>query len=592
MLRLNDDPRLAEQEMQAVIFYLTTFGYIDGEFDAAEKRFVRDYIARLVEARVARAKPDADEALRRELTGKFVAHFHEVFEATDRQIEDLLGEVVARDEDTGAFLRSRLKLRCFEIFQSFDEGSRSALLATIDELIHADGQVHPEETRFRDELLALLRTPAGAGGARGAGGDSDDDQGGRNGSAGNGAGGDHALELHRPTDRPPPGEAGASPFFDALEWHYSRDPVEILRQLATDREIIDEALDHLDDQRRRGRGRLAGARTIEDLVDESPFLDGHVYWCPPRPDPGYDVTVLGDLHGCYSCLKAAVLQARFFEKLDAWRLDPDAHPEPRLVFLGDYIDRGLFSLNGVLRTVLQIFCAAPNHVHVLRGNHEYFLEHRGEVFGGVKPSESIDRLKPHVSVEVFRHYIALFEAMPNMLLLDRTLFVHGGIPRDQLVSERWDGLATLDDPEVRFQMMWSDPSAADHVPGELQGQSARFAFGRLQAAAFLRRIGCRALVRGHEKVEEGFRLVYDDPDVQLFTLFSAGGADNNDLPPASSYRRVTPMALTIRARGRAPAQVSPWPIAYQAFNDPERNRFFDAAPDRDLVPSLLPPRPG
>ena len=72
------------------------------------------------------------------------------------------------------------------------------------------------------------------------------------------------------------------------------------------------------------------------------------------PDRRYDLTVLGDLHGCYSCLKAAVLQADFLGKLDAWRAAPDKHPEPKLVFLGDYVDRGMYSYEGVLRAALSL----------------------------------------------------------------------------------------------------------------------------------------------------------------------------------------------------------------------------------------------
>ena len=45
----------AERQMYAVIFYLTTFGHIDGDFDEREKAYVRDYIRRLVEHRVAGA---------------------------------------------------------------------------------------------------------------------------------------------------------------------------------------------------------------------------------------------------------------------------------------------------------------------------------------------------------------------------------------------------------------------------------------------------------------------------------------------------------------------------------------------------------
>ena len=84
--------------------------------------------------------------------------------------------------------------------------------------------------------------------------------------------------------------------------------------------------------------------------------------CPAKPGRSYELTVLGDLHGCYSCLKAAVMQARFFEKLSAYKADPEQLPEPKLVLLGDYIDRGIFSLNGVLRSVLLLYLTAPEHV--------------------------------------------------------------------------------------------------------------------------------------------------------------------------------------------------------------------------------------
>src|SRR5690606_11645407 len=100
----------------------------------------------------------------------------------------------------------------------------------------------------------------------------------------------------------------------------------------------------------------------------------------------YELTVLGDLHGCYSCLKGTVMQTRFFEKVAAFRKDSEGRPEPKLVLLGDYIDRGIYSLNGVLRTVMQMATTAPDHVYVLRGNHEYYVEHKGQVYGGVKPA--------------------------------------------------------------------------------------------------------------------------------------------------------------------------------------------------------------
>ena len=38
MLQFSKDPEVAERQMQAIIFYLTTFGYIDGEFDVDQER--------------------------------------------------------------------------------------------------------------------------------------------------------------------------------------------------------------------------------------------------------------------------------------------------------------------------------------------------------------------------------------------------------------------------------------------------------------------------------------------------------------------------------------------------------------------------
>jgi hypothetical protein len=181
---------------------------------------------------------------------------------------------------------------------------------------------------------------------------------------------------------------------------------------------------------------------------------------------------------------------------------------------------------------------------------------------------------------VFRKYIQLFEAMPNTLLFDQTMFVHAGIPRDLLIKERVKDLSGLNDPDVRFQMMWSDPSTADVIPAGLQEQSARFAFGRLQAQAFLQRFGLHTLVRGHEKVDSGFHRVYDDPNMLLITLFSAGGDTNDDLPLDSSYRSVKPAAMTLAWKD-GESTITPWEIDYATYNDPARNAFFK-------VPAELP----
>ena len=156
MLKFSADPNTAEQQMNAIIFYLTAFGYIDGNFDRSEKTFVKMYIRRLVEARASDAMPQANSDTREAVTKKFVAHFHEVFESIDADIKELFTEVVADGEDVNGFVYSKLKLRSYEIFRSFDQDNQLALLQTVDELIYADGTVHEAEAKFREDLQRLL----------------------------------------------------------------------------------------------------------------------------------------------------------------------------------------------------------------------------------------------------------------------------------------------------------------------------------------------------------------------------------------------------------------------------------------------------
>jgi serine/threonine protein phosphatase 1 len=69
--------------------------------------------------------------------------------------------------------------------------------------------------------------------------------------------------------------------------------------------------------------------------------------------------IIGDVHGCLGMLQ------RLLEKIE-WRPDSD-----RLIFLGDYVDRGEDS-RGVVEYVLQISSTAER-VDCLMGNHERIL---------------------------------------------------------------------------------------------------------------------------------------------------------------------------------------------------------------------------
>ncbi|MFO0762118.1 MAG: metallophosphoesterase family protein [Byssovorax sp.] len=562
MLTFSTDPEAAEQQMRAVIFYLTAFGYVDGELDATEKRYVRDFAGKIVIDRARAALGDKLDA-HYEMVERWIQHFHEMVDEIDHQIQDLFTESVAEGESTTQFVIAKLKLRCFELFRRFDDHTRSEMLASVDELMFADGTVHPNEEAFRRELYQLLLEPV----------EIDEEE-------------LEAIEAGTLVIGAPAQLAAAQadhPFFISSERPYAKDKESFAREAQGDMELIDRVLDTLDRMRAEGKGRLGDAFEVTDFPDGSRFLDGHVFVNKPAADTRQELLVIGDLHGCYSCLKAALLQADFFGKVEAHKADPVKNPPMSLVLLGDYIDRGRFSYNGVLRAVMQLFTAMPENVYLLRGNHEYYVEINGKVMAPVRPCEAMNEIAHLASKEIFAKYMRLFEALPTSLIFDRTLFVHAGIPREDTLADKWSSLESLNDPDIRFQMLWSDPSEADSVPLDLQKANARFPFGRKQLKSFLGRLGARTLIRGHEKVNEGFRKVYDDPEATLLTLFSAGGATNEDLPKGASYREVTPMALSIRY-DQGVSEIVPFAIDYARFNDPKVNAFF-----REQIATPAPP---
>jgi hypothetical protein len=550
MISFSSDPYIADSQMRALIQHLVAFGYIDADFDPAERAFIRQHIAKLVSER---AHAMGGPAVGHDIIAKWTQHFCEVLDEIDQRIQALFAEPVASGETTEQFVLSRLKLSCFELLKRFDEEGQREILAAVEELMHADGVVHPNELQFRDELVRLVNAAE----------ELDD------GEIQPVSEGELIISevLH------PHGPMADHSFLRSQEWDFSPDPTTFDRQSRNDMEIIDRAMGVLGEQRAAGQGRLVEATSLSGFAPGTRFLDGHVYVLSPPAEQDFELLVLGDLHGCYSCLKAALLQVDVLGKAQAHLDDPRRHGPIYVVFLGDYIDRGRFGLTGTLRTALQLFLKLPDVVFPLRGNHEYYVELDGRVLAPVRPCEAMDSISGVAKNEVLTTYMRLFEALPSVLAVGDLLFVHGGMPRSDTLQERWKGLASLNDPELRFEMLWSDPSEAEIVPVDLQHASARFPFGRRQFQQFMARLGCRVMVRGHERIVEGFQTTYDG-DPKLLTLFSAGGAHNEDLPPDSNYREVRPMALTIRRRA-AVSTLTPFEIDYAQYNDPRYNAFFE-----------------
>lgn len=529
------------EHVLAVIDLLLTIGYIDGLLHEGEQTFIRAYMDRLVERFGGTEETQAE----------WRARIDSAFEQLASEVAALAAEVVAAGDES--YMRTRLKVRAVALFRAFVPADQKVALELLREIMRADGEVTKQEMELYDELVVLftaaptLPLPATLPRAPSA----------------------HMLRIE--AQQTLEVSTFAHPLLDPIERPYSQDPATLHAQLASDYHLIFQAINVWERQRARGNGRLAGITSVGQLSPGTRFLDGHVYML--RPGAQTELIVLGDLHGSYACLKAALLQSRFIERALRHQQDPANNPDVKLVLLGDYIDRGTFGFEGVLRAALHLLVLLPDHVVMLRGNHELFTRAGDRIASAVTPAEALPLLAERAPVELLEAYRHLFDHMPTSMLCERTLFVHGGVPRDDTLAGRFRDLSALDDAVVRFEMMWSDPVQTDHVPVELQRANPRFSFGRDQFRAFMQRVGCDTMVRGHEVLTNGFKTMFDIGDHKLHSLFSVGGRDNLDLPADSRYRNVRPMALTIQTRSGTPTAV-PWAIDYKHFTSATHNGLY------------------
>lgn len=133
------------------------------------------------------------------------------------------------------------------------------------------------------------------------------------------------------------------------------------------------------------------------------------------------IFIIGDIHGCLDMLN------RLIDQID-WQPEKD-----RLIFLGDYIDRGL-DPKGVVDYILALAKCSTN-VECLIGNHEsIFLEYlsgedRGSFLmnGGWRTVESYQGSKlKELNSLVPPDHMAFYESLKNYIELEDYYIVHAG----------------------------------------------------------------------------------------------------------------------------------------------------------------------
>ncbi|MGB9622212.1 MAG: metallophosphoesterase, partial [Candidatus Bathyarchaeia archaeon] len=154
------------------------------------------------------------------------------------------------------------------------------------------------------------------------------------------------------------------------------------------------------------------------------------------------LVIIGDLHGDLETALSVVK-----------RFPPAKY---RLVFLGDYVDRGEHSLE-TAAYLLALKLLHPERITLLRGNHESPLVNQAYGF-----YSELLRKQRGEAFRLFLRFNEVLSALPYAALLKphRLLLVHGGVPTSiprlgEVASLPKKDLVPTD--ETAFQLLWNDP---------------------------------------------------------------------------------------------------------------------------------------
>ena len=211
-------------------------------------------------------------------------------------------------------------------------------------------------------------------------------------------------------------------------------------------------------------------------------------------------TVVGDLHG------------QFYDLLNIFKINGYPDEENSYLFNGDYVDRGVFSVE-CITTLMCFKILYPNNVFLARGNHEN--RNMNKMYGF--EAEVADKY----GKEIYECFVELFNTLPLGHILNKKVFVvHGGLfSKDGVKIEelkKINRFREIPEEGLMSEMLWSDPcKEMGRMPSK---RGVGMSFGPDVAERFLNENNLDLLIRSHEVKQEGYEV---EPGDKVITVFSA-----------------------------------------------------------------------
>jgi len=215
------------------------------------------------------------------------------------------------------------------------------------------------------------------------------------------------------------------------------------------------------------------------------------------------VTVCGDIHG------------QFPDLLELFKTGGSIASGKRYIFMGDYVDRGNYSLE-TLTYLLLLKVRYPDRITLLRGNHE--SRQITQVYGFYE-----ECLTKYGNVNPWKWCTQVFDYLTVAALIDgRILCVHGGLSPDirtiDQIRSSIPRKQEIPHDGAFCDLVWSDPEEVEGMTPSNRG--AGYLFGASVVREFVDVNGLELISRSHQLVQEGYKYFFP-PENFLVTVWSA-----------------------------------------------------------------------